>query len=357
MDLEDVRLFTEVVRYESISAAARRNSMTQQTLSRRIIALEREAGQSLLVRSTPLAPTPAGRIFLRYAYELLGVEDEMRKSLKAIGSLPTLSVKVRRYETDSFFHILARLSESLGRLHPNIEFELVPDNQGDCDLVRDGRLDIGFVRDIYGASEVTSEVTSEAISEATSEASDVASGLSGPAGTPAVSGTSGVGSYRPFARFVSEFELAVLASNSFPFFFGVPEGHPVLRLEAPTLADIGAFRIAIPSFASKGAIPEAVSALLERKGIQPRIDIVYSTTMLEYYAGAAPTSVCLFNERYSPESLASQHKHYVAVAPSDDEYTVSAAAVYLASNNNPALPCVLEELRAADEDSLRKSLC
>ena len=332
MDLEDVRLFTEVVRYESISAAARRNSMTQQTLSRRIIALEREAGQSLLVRSTPLAPTPAGRIFLRYAYELLGVEDEMRKSLKAIGSLPTLSVKVRRYETDSFFHILARLSESLGRLHPNIEFELVPDNQGDCDLVRDGRLDIGFVRDIYGASEVVS-------------------------GAPGVAGATGQGSYRPFTRFTSEFELAVLASNSFPFFFGVPEGHPVLRLEAPTLADIGAFRIAIPSFASKGAIPEAVSALLERKGIQPRIDIVYSTTMLEYYAGAAPTSVCLFNERYSPESLASQHKHYEAVAPSDDEYTVSAAAVYLASNDNPALPCVLEELRAADEDSLRKSLC
>lgn len=319
MDLEDVRLFTEVVRYESISQAARRNSMTQQTLSRRIIALEREVGQSLLVRSTPLAPTPAGRIFLRYAYELIGVEDEMRKGLKAIGSLPTLSVKVRRYETDSFFHILARLSESLGRLHPNIEFELVPDNQGDCDLVRDGKLDIGFVRDIYGSSEA--------------------------------------GTYQPFARFGGEFEKLVLASNSFPFVVGVPEGHPVLRLDAPTLADIGAFRIAIPSFASKGAIPEAVSALLERKGIQPRIDIVYSQTMLEYYAGAAPTSVCLFNERYSTESLASQHKHYVAVAPCDDEYTVSAAALYLASNDNPALSCVLDELQAADEDSLRKSLC
>ena len=319
MDIEDVRLFTEVVSYASISEAARHNNMTQQTARRRVIGLERELGQTLLDRTSPIAPTAAGKLFLRYAYELLSVADEMEDSLRALSDMPKLVVRVRRYETDSFFHVLARLTESLGRSHPNVEFELVPDNRGDCELVRGGKLDIGFVRDIYGRGEGAS--------------------------------------YRPFSRFGEEFGRVDLKSNSFPFVFGVPEGHPVLHMEAPTLADIAAFRIAIPSFASRGAIPEATRALLARKGIQMRVDMVYSQTMLEYYAGAAPTSVCLFNERFSPESLASQHKHYVAVAPADDDYVISAAGLYLRSNANPALPCVLEELRAADDDSLKKALC
>ena len=148
-----------------------------------------------------------------------------------------------------------------------------------------------------------------------------------------------------------------LRSNSFPLVFGVPEGHPLLRIPTPTLSDVAAFPIAIPSFASRGAIPEAVSSLFERKGLPFRVEMVYAQTMLEYYAAADCSSVCLFNERYSVASLASQRKKYVAVSVADDTYTVSSSAIYRTDNQNPALVVLLGELVAADKVLFEESVC
>ena len=81
MNIEDIRLFTEVVVHQGISEAARRNHMTQQTLSRRIIGLEREVGHTLFERTTPITLTPVGRVVLRHAHEMLGVFYEMQSDV------------------------------------------------------------------------------------------------------------------------------------------------------------------------------------------------------------------------------------------------------------------------------------
>lgn len=320
MNIEDIRLFTEVVVHQGISEAARRNHMSQQTLSRRIIGLEREVGHALFERTTPISLTPVGRVVLRHAHELLGVLCEMQAEVARVAQGSEALVKVRRYQTDSFFHLLSRIVEVLRQTHPNIVFEFVSQNQDDVDLVRSGAVDVGFVRWIAGLSEDSAESSSAMASE---------DGLT----------------------------FVPLRSNAFTLVFGVPEGHPLLHMPAPTLADVASFRIAVPSFASKGAMPVAVERLFKRKGLPMRIDMVYSQTMLEYYAGADPRSVCLFNERYSVESLQSQRKHYVAVRPAEDTYIVGAAAVYRAENPNEALSAVLGELASADEALAREVLC
>lgn len=321
MNIEDIRLFTEVVVHQGISEAARRNHMTQQTLSRRIIGLEREVGHTLFERTTPITLTPVGRVVLRHAHEMLGVFYEMQSDVARVAQVAEGVVKVRRYQTDSFFHLLSRIVESLQEAHANIAFEFVSQNQDDVELVRSGAVDIGFVRHITGLAENSSE------------------------------------SSVPAHPRTADLTFVPLRSNAFTLVFGVPEGHPLLRVPEPTLADVASFRIAVPSFASQGAMPVAVEHLFKRKGLPVRVDMVYSQTMLEYYAGADPRSVCLFNERYSVESLASQRKHYVAVRPADDTYIVGASAVYAAKNTNPALQPVLQELDAADEVLAREALC
>ncbi len=71
MDTESIRLFTEVIAHGGISEAARRNNLSQQTLSRRIIVLEEEVGAALLERGQHIRPTAAGKAFLDYAYEVM----------------------------------------------------------------------------------------------------------------------------------------------------------------------------------------------------------------------------------------------------------------------------------------------
>lgn len=305
MNVEDIKEFTEIVAYASISEAARRNNLSQQTLSRRIINLEKEVGHKLFDRSSALSLTPAGKVFLRYAYEILSLVQDMRSEMDEVASLAQGVVKVKRYPTDSFFKVLSCAVESLRETHPNVKFEFTSKNEDDRLLVREGVIDIGFVREVEYPDRT--EVEGE-----------------------------------------GDLGRILLSSNSFPLVFGVPEGHPVLHMAEPTLADIASFRIAIPSFANKGALPNAVEELFRTKGLPLRIDMVYAHSMLEYYAAASPGSVYLFNEMYSVGSIASQRKQYMEVSPSDGPFTVTASAVYSLDSKNPALPLALQELKSAD---------
>lgn len=102
MEVEDLRLFTEVVVHGGISEAARHNHMPQQTLSRHIISLERELGGSLFERSTPIVLTPIGKVVLRRAYEIVSSAEGMKAEISRVASVTNGTVRVRRYETDSF---------------------------------------------------------------------------------------------------------------------------------------------------------------------------------------------------------------------------------------------------------------
>ncbi|KAJ49621.1 fhu operon transcriptional regulator [Clostridium tetanomorphum DSM 665] len=95
MNLLSMKYFLAVYKERNFTKAAQHLYITQQTLSAHIASLEKELGCKLFIRSTPLKPTFAGDIFLRYANEFntlyTSIEEEFldicdeKKGLLRIG--------------------------------------------------------------------------------------------------------------------------------------------------------------------------------------------------------------------------------------------------------------------------------
>lgn len=83
MSLESWSWFTQLEGKGNLSRAADDMGVSQQTLSARLASLEKELGAQLVVRSSPLTLTPAGRIFVSYALDHEQARDKM---LRQVGS-------------------------------------------------------------------------------------------------------------------------------------------------------------------------------------------------------------------------------------------------------------------------------
>lgn len=308
MTLEDIRLFTEVVACGGISEAARRANMAQQTVSRRILNLEREMGCVLFERTTPITLTAAGSLFLNYAHEVGALTRAVQAQMKAVARRGVEVVRIKRYGTDSFFRLLSGAVDRLHAEHPETKIELVPKNEDDCDLVREGVIDIGFMRVIAmpGAAVDPAELVGEGL-----------------ACTP-------------------------LRSTDFELVFAAPPAHPLHAVEQPRLRDVADYAIATPSFESRGPIPRALERLFEHEGLPLHVDMVYCQSMLEYYALARPLSVYTFNEVRSAEELSSQQRRFVPIPLADGPLTVRSYAVHRAGDPSPTVAAVLGALRDAD---------
>lgn len=307
MDIESIRLFTEVVARGGISEAARRNNLSQQTLSRRIIVLENEVGARLFERGQRVEPTAAGKAFLDYAYEVMALTSKMRDAVRRANHCRTGRLRLKRYATDSFFLIISRAMEELSATRPEVRVEVVDKNEDDVLLVLDGLIDLGFERVIVREGE------------------GMPTALDGLVRVP-------------------------LQSNVFPLTLGVVEGHPLLANPFPTLADVAAFRVATPSFASNGAIPCAMRDLFSREGLGLRIDMVLCQSLREYYSHADADSVVVFNESFQPETASTKLRRYVALTLADGPFLVGARALYSPVNGNPALPAAIDAILVADRE-------
>lgn len=306
MDIESIRLFTEVIAHGGISEAARRNNLSQQTLSRRMIVLEEELGAKLFERGQSAVPTGAGRAFLDYAYEVKALTARMRADVRRAASGEPGRLSLKRYATESFFQLVTRAVDKLERERPGLVVNMVDKNEDDVSLLLDGAIDLGFVREITRAGERPCESR---------------------------------GSLR----------CRRLRSNSFPLVFGVPESHPLAKEPRVTLADVARFRIATPSFASNGPIPRATEELFAREGLDLRIDMVICHSMLEYYAYARPESVVVFNESFRPDMVSAGRRRLVEIRPADGPFVVEALLMYSPVNGNPVLPAAVDTLLAVDE--------
>src|SRR3954452_5987862 len=87
-DAARLRVFREVVRRGSLSAAAEALSFTQPAVSRQIAALEREAGAQLLDRPPGGLRLPqAGRVLLDHAEGILDRMAIARAQVESVASL------------------------------------------------------------------------------------------------------------------------------------------------------------------------------------------------------------------------------------------------------------------------------
>ena len=83
-NLLQMKYYLMVAEERSISRAAKRLFISQQTLSAHIAQLEKDAGTALFVRTRPLTLTPAGERFMSCAREMLAIDAQMKHDLQDI---------------------------------------------------------------------------------------------------------------------------------------------------------------------------------------------------------------------------------------------------------------------------------
>jgi DNA-binding transcriptional LysR family regulator len=124
-DAARLRVFREVVRCGSLSAAAEALSFTQPAVSRQIAALEREAGAQLLER-TPrgIRLTEPGRILLGHAEAILDRMATARAQVQSVASLAGGRLRIGSFPTANAT-VVPRAIAAFAREHPEVELSLV----------------------------------------------------------------------------------------------------------------------------------------------------------------------------------------------------------------------------------------
>ena len=143
LDLRKVRYFAAVAEHLNFGRAAEALHIAQPVLSRQIRALEHELKVQLFERdnrSTRL--TPAGEALLEDARTLLPAADATRRRVRDVAA-------GQRTFTVGFMPglIVTPAVRELCRRHPDLSVEVFrTDWTNQTDLIRDGRVDIGYLR-------------------------------------------------------------------------------------------------------------------------------------------------------------------------------------------------------------------
>lgn len=127
MDWDLLRTFEAIARLGSLNAAARSLGVSQSTVSRQLLKLEEHAGETLLLRETPVRLTPRGEALFEAAQAMtraalkaqaaLSAQDELRGEV----TISTVAELVR-------WVLVPRLDE-LYRAHPQLKLKLLVSNQ------------------------------------------------------------------------------------------------------------------------------------------------------------------------------------------------------------------------------------
>jgi DNA-binding transcriptional LysR family regulator len=140
VDLDGVRTFVTVADTGQFSEAAVELAVTQQAVSKRVAALERELGVRLLTRGARgAAPTADGHAFLPHARELLRVAARAEAALRPGRRALRVDVLARRSAP-------AGLVQDFHRTHSEVELDVVtlPDAATALEAVDAGAVDATF---------------------------------------------------------------------------------------------------------------------------------------------------------------------------------------------------------------------
>lgn len=145
MDLDDVRLFLEVTKAQSISQGAARLHMGQPTMSQRIAALERELGQALFHRHRRgVELTEAGAVLFEYAERLLRLMAEAEEKVRNT-PLRTLQIRIAAPASVNSYVLPPYLNSLIDAGH-DIEVRDAHSHEV-MQAIFDGTVDVGFVID------------------------------------------------------------------------------------------------------------------------------------------------------------------------------------------------------------------
>ncbi len=133
MNIRNIRYFVTIAQERSITSAARKLFVSQQSLSGQLKKLEEEAGTPLFYREVPLRLTPAGEVLYQDAGILLQNYDAMLTDLKAVTKEPkqTFTLGISTYSYPPF---LSELFSRFHRIRPDVTVNVMR-----CSHARVGR--------------------------------------------------------------------------------------------------------------------------------------------------------------------------------------------------------------------------
>ena len=116
--------YTKLAEKSSFTKAAESLGMSQQTLSARLAALERELEAKLVVRGNPLQFTPAGMAFLVYARDQQQAQQDMLRQIGEVtgGGGGVLKVGIAHMRSRT---LAPRVVKELSRVLPGVTLQLV----------------------------------------------------------------------------------------------------------------------------------------------------------------------------------------------------------------------------------------
>ena len=122
--LTQLAAFLAVARCGSVTAAAEELVVTQPSVSAAVSALERELGVQLMERSgRHLVPTAAGRAYLPFASDVLGLLEQGRRTAREAAQPEGRTLRVSAVTTAGE-HLAPLLIQAFRKLHPELRVSL-----------------------------------------------------------------------------------------------------------------------------------------------------------------------------------------------------------------------------------------
>lgn len=148
MTTEYLREFITLAEMGNYAAAAEPLFISEATLSRHIMALEKELGAELFKRfPRRIELTAAGMVFLPYARQIVGAEDTYGWALSRHREFEKRSLAIGIDKALSFYHA-AEIIAAYQQRHPEFALQLVEEDTFTLtELVVSGQLQLAFVLD------------------------------------------------------------------------------------------------------------------------------------------------------------------------------------------------------------------
>ena len=148
-ELRHLRVFREVARLGSLSAAAQSLAYTQPAVSQQMAALERRAGMPLLDRTTRgVRLTGAGEALLRHAEAILAEQTLAERELEAIAGLRGGRVRMASFPTAGAALVPATVSLFSAR-YPDVALSVLEaEPEESVPMLRSGELEVAIVASV-----------------------------------------------------------------------------------------------------------------------------------------------------------------------------------------------------------------
>ena len=146
MELRVLRYFLAVAREETISGAAEYLHLSQPSLSRQLMDLEKELGKQLFIRGNrKITLTEDGELLRRRAIEIIALVEKTESEIQDSQEPISGTIYIGGGETNAM-RFIAQVARKIQKIHPYIQYHIYSGNSDDVkERLDKGLLDFGIL--------------------------------------------------------------------------------------------------------------------------------------------------------------------------------------------------------------------